>query len=74
MTILSMIQAADPQAAAGIGAGALAFMLVSMGSVTILTVWCFYRILVTRRHFDPDGTGPGHAPVKGEAAPGRKKH
>jgi len=41
-------------------------MLVSMGSVTLLTVWCFYRILTGRRHFDPDGTGPESPPVPGQ--------
>jgi hypothetical protein len=52
---------------AGIGVGALVFMLVSMGSVVALTGWCFYRILTTRDHFDPDGTGPARTPVSGEA-------
>lgn len=41
------------------------FMLVSMGSVTGLTIWCFWRILRTKEHFDPDGTGPAHSPVQG---------
>ncbi len=50
----------------GIGPYALTFMLVSMGAVTALTAWCYYRILSTRTHFDPDGTGPAHAPVPGE--------
>ena len=53
--------------APSIGAGALVFMLVSMGGVVALTVWCFYRILTTRDHFDPDGTGPARTPVAGEA-------
>jgi hypothetical protein len=68
MTILMLIQpAAETGAAApGIGAGALAFMVLSMGAVTALTVWCFYRVLTTRRHFDPDGTGPAWPPVAGE--------
>jgi hypothetical protein len=42
------------------------FMLGSMGAVTALTIWCFARVLTTRRHFDPDGTGPAHPPVPGE--------
>jgi hypothetical protein len=62
MTVLAFIQAADP----GIGPGALAFMLLSMGAVTALTAWCFYRVLTTRRHFDPDGTGPARPPVPGK--------
>lgn len=45
------------------------FMLTSMGAVTTLAVWCFTRILGGKAHFDPDGTGPAHAPVKGEADP-----
>lgn len=43
------------------------FMLVSMGAVTLLCVWCFARILRGKEHFDPDGTGPGHPPVEGRA-------
>jgi cytochrome P450 len=64
-----MIQAADPAAmpAADIGPGALTFMVVGMGSVATLTAWCFYRILTTKQHFDPDGTGPAHTPVPGRA-------
>lgn len=42
------------------------FMLVSMGAVVLLTVWCFSRILGHKEHFDPDGTGPAHSPVPGE--------
>jgi hypothetical protein len=61
--------AAQAAAAEGIGAGALAFMLISMGAVALLTVWCFYRVITTRQHFDPDGTGPARAPVRGEAEP-----
>lgn len=45
------------------------FMLTSMGAVTALAVWCFTRILTGKAHFDPDGTGPARAPVKGEADP-----
>ena len=41
------------------------FMLVSMGAVTVLTVWCFARILGGKEHFDPDGTGPESPPVPG---------
>jgi hypothetical protein len=37
-----------------------------MGSVLLLTAWCFTRILRGRDHFDPDGTGPARSPVPGE--------
>jgi hypothetical protein len=57
------------QAAEGLEAGltpfSWTFMLLSMGAVTALAAWCFARILRGRRHFDPDGTGPAHTPVKG---------
>jgi hypothetical protein len=55
------------EAAAGMGPFAWVFMLSSMGAVTLLTAWCFLRVLTTRKHFDPDGTGPAHAPVPGAA-------
>lgn len=45
------------------------FMLTSMGAVTWLAVWCYSRILRGKEHFDPDGTGPAHSPVPGEADP-----
>jgi hypothetical protein len=65
-TILALIQTA-PEAAArtgeAIGPGALAFMGISMGAVAALTAWCFVRVLRTRRHFDPDGTGPATPPI-----------
>ena len=47
------------------GAFSWLFMLVSMGGVTWLTIWSFSRILRGKAHFDPDGTGPAHAPVQG---------
>jgi hypothetical protein len=68
-TTIVLLQAADAAAAAtrqGIGPGALAFMLTCMGSVLLLTAWCFTRILRGRDHFDPDGTGPARSPVPGE--------
>jgi hypothetical protein len=66
MIALALLQAAAETAAAeGIGSYALLFMITSMGAVTTLTVWCFWRILSTRTHFDPDGTGPAHSPVPG---------
>jgi len=61
--ILVAIAQAPAAAAPGIAGGALAFMLVSMGLVTLLTVWCFARVIRTKRHFDPDGTGPAKPPV-----------
>lgn len=57
------------RAEGGLGPLALAFMLVSIGSVAALTIWCYSRILRGKEHFDPDGTGPAHAPVKGSAEP-----
>ncbi len=64
---LALLQtSAEARAAGGLGPFAWVFMLVSMGAVTTLTAWCFYRVLSTRDHFDPDGTGPAHAPVPGE--------
>jgi len=53
----------------GLSPFATAFMLASMGAVTLLTTWCFWRILSNKQHFDPDGTGPAHSPVAGEADP-----
>jgi hypothetical protein len=67
MTLLVLLQAEVGSPGEGISPGALAFMLISMGSVALLTAWCFLRIMKTRRHFDPDGTGPAKPPVPGEA-------
>ncbi|MEX0912457.1 MAG: hypothetical protein WD737_13400 [Gemmatimonadota bacterium] len=69
MTIAATIQAAEAAgtSAPGIGPGALAFMLISMGLVTGLLAWCLTRVLGTKQHFDPDGTGPAQPPVPGEA-------
>jgi hypothetical protein len=68
MLMLALLQEAERVAEAqqGIGPVALTFMLLSMGTVTLLAAWCFTRILSGRRHFDPDGTGPAHSPVAGE--------
>lgn len=55
------------QAAPEIGGGALVFMLVSMGAVTALTIWCFARVLRGRPQVETDGTGsrqPSPAPVR----------
>lgn len=49
----------------GMSTGALAFMVIAMGMVTAMLIWCFARILNTKEHFDPDGTGPAHPPVPG---------
>jgi len=66
MIALALLQtAAEASAAEGIGPFALLFMIASMGAVTTLAAWCFWRILSTRSHFDPDGTGPAHSPVPG---------
>lgn len=68
MTILALVQALDaaPGVQGGLTAGSLAFMLICMGAVAGLTAWCFSRILSTKDHFDPDGTGPAKTPVRGE--------
>lgn len=69
MTVAAlMIQqtSAEARAAGGLDSFALFFMLLSMGAVTALAIWCFWRILRGQQHFDPDGTGPAHAPVAGE--------
>lgn len=66
MTILALLQVAVRDVPRDLPAGALAFMLFSMAVVTSLTAWCFWRILSDRKHFDPDGTGPAHAPEPGK--------
>ena len=43
--------------------GAVLFMVASWAFVLGLTFWAFARIVATRRHFDPDGTGPASPPV-----------
>lgn len=43
------------------------FMLLSMGSVTLLTIWTFARIIGGKKHFDPDGVGPARPPEPGKA-------
>jgi hypothetical protein len=70
MTLLVLLQAEVGTPGEGIGPGALAFMLISMGAVALLTAWCFMRIMQTRKHFDPDGTGPARPPVPGEVEDG----
>lgn len=54
------------RAEGGLDTFALLFMLVSMISVIALMAWCYYRILSDQKHFDPDGTGPAHSPVRHE--------
>lgn len=68
MTIATIVQAAAAadSAAPGIGGGALAFMLICIGAVTLLTAWCYLKILGDKQHFDPDGTGPAKPPVEGK--------
>lgn len=70
MTVLALAavllqSSAEARAAGGLTAFSLTFMLVSMGLVSLLTGWCFARILRGKRHFDPDGTGPAVPPVQG---------
>lgn len=69
--LLTLIQNIETAAGVeeGISAGALGFMLVSMGMVITLTIWCFSKILRTKEHFDPDGTGPARTPVPGQEDP-----
>lgn len=70
LTLLALMQEVitpETRAARGLDGFALTFMLVSMGAVTLLTVWCYARILGRKEHFDPDGVGPAHSPVPGEA-------
>lgn len=63
--VLQNPEDAAARAAEGLSPFALFFMLLSMGAVTALAVWCFARILRTQKHFDPDGTGPAEPPVPG---------
>lgn len=69
LSLAALLQTPAAEAAAreGLSTFALIFMLLSMAAVTTLTVWCFTKILSGKAHFDPDGTGPAHAPVPGEA-------
>lgn len=48
--------------------GALLFMGLSWTLVLGLTAWCFTTIVRRKRHFDPDGIGPGRPPVPPAAA------
>ncbi len=59
------VEHAVTRTADGLDPFAVTFMLVSMGAVTALMVWCFARILRGRSHFDPDGTGPAKPPIPG---------
>jgi hypothetical protein len=70
MTVFIAIQTAEVTTDAGpeIGGLAMVFMLTSMAAVVLLMVWCFYRLMNTKGHFDPDGTGPAQPPVKGRTA------
>lgn len=73
MTLLSIVfaiqEAAAPGARQGLTVFSWSFMLLSIGAVTVLTAWCFSRVLGGRAHFDPDGTGPARPPVSGSADP-----
>lgn len=67
LALLQEVVTPESRAAGGMDAFSWAFMLLSMAAVSTLTVWCFWRILSGKEHFDPDGTGPAHSPVKGKA-------
>lgn len=54
------------RAQGGLSTFALMFMLISMAAVISLMAWCYYKILTDQKHFDPDGTGPAHSPVRHE--------
>lgn len=43
--------------------GAMLFMALSWAFVLGLTSWAFTKILTLKKHFDPDGIGPGTPPV-----------
>jgi hypothetical protein len=47
----------------GLTTFAAVFMLVSMGSVTLLMVWCFYRIMTEPGHGGPTDGDPGSGPT-----------
>jgi hypothetical protein len=66
IALVLLQSSAEARAAGGLGPFAWVFMLGSIGAVTTLTAWCFYRVLSTKDHFDPDGTGPAHSPVPGQ--------
>lgn len=74
-TLLIFMQAQEELVAEVVELDAFSWimMIVSMGSVTLLTVWCFYRILTSREHFDPDGTGPASPPVPGRVESRKSK-
>ena len=72
-TILALAVQASPAAegtAGGLTTFSWSFMLISMGVVTLLTVYCFSRVIATKKHFDPDGTGPARPPIAGDVEPG----
>jgi len=48
--------------------GAILFLVSSWTFVLGLTGYCFVRILLLRRHHDPDGTGPAKPPLAGSVA------
>ncbi len=52
--------------AVGLTPFAWAFMVLSIGAVTFLVVWCFYRILTSRSEFG--GLEPDTGATGGEAA------
>jgi hypothetical protein len=72
MAAVLLQSSAELRAGDGLTAFSWTFMLVCMGAVTLLTAWSFNRILRGKEHFDPDGTGPAHAPVPGEVERARR--
>jgi hypothetical protein len=70
ISLMLQDSSAVERAAGGLTPLSLSFMLISMAAVGILTFWCYSRILRGKKHFDPDGTGPAHPPVKGRVERG----
>lgn len=72
MMTISMIfmalqeSSAEMRAGGGMNTVSWVFMLSAVTAVTALTAWCYMRILGSKDHFDPDGTGPASPPVSGE--------
>jgi hypothetical protein len=51
----------------GLTTFAAVFMFVSMGSVTFLMVWCFYRIMTEPGHGAPPSGPPDPGPPGGSS-------
>jgi uncharacterized membrane protein len=79
VTIATMILALVAQAAGeteraveGISTFALLFMLFSMGAVTALAAWCFYRILKGGLRFESQESKPTDAARGDDPQAGRR--